>query len=142
MIASLKLVEQWVGNSVGVGVGAVGVFLQGDSHELVGMGQGYGAHEDGLDHYEHGGGAAEAEGEREYEGRGIGGYAAKTADGVANILAEALEPEATDGLTGLLDGERDIAELALRGVASIGRGHAAVDVVAGLIFDVGFELLQ
>src|ERR1700721_981018 len=62
--------------------------------------------------------------------------------GVANVLAEPLEPEAAEGLAGLFDGERDVAELAVGGLPGVGGGHAAVDVVSGLVFDVGLELFE
>ncbi len=112
---------------------SLGAFLSGfavDHDELVGMGEGDGAEQDGVNDSEHGGDGAEAESKGEDDGGGIAWGAAEAAQGEAEILKDVFEPEEGALIAVRLLSLLDAAEGAAGGgVRFCGREAAALVVL-------------
>src|SRR5262249_30003088 len=82
---------------------------------------------------------ADAERERKNGGRGKPRIQAKQALSVTQVLPKRFEKAQAVHAIDLLANDGDVAKFAARGVAGVGKGHAARDVLFGLDFDVRID---
>src|SRR3954463_8076606 len=72
-----------------------------------------------VDHVEHRGVGADAEAERENDGRGEAGFPPETADRIANVLLEIVEPGDRPPIASAFPNPGDIPKTAVRNVRGI-----------------------
>ncbi len=109
-------------------------------HEAVGILHRERAQPHGVHRLEDRGVGADAQREREERHEGEAGVEAQQPRAVAQVLPHGFEGGERVHAIDLFAHERDVAELAVRGGARVGRRHAARDVGVGLDLEVGLQL--
>src|SRR5262249_16963993 len=112
-----------------------------DDHELLRMTNRQEPQNNLIQQAEHRSVGTDAERQRQYSNDGEKRTPPKTAESIAQVLADLFQPQQAPGLPGFFVEKGDIAEKTHRGMASLLRAHSSGDVFGDLLIYVKAKLI-